>query len=174
MSGVIEKIERKRHAAETASVALSAASTIARMDPHARADLIAFLSAYNEAQQVADQEEMDYLIEAIVEVFDPQSNCDSPDLDVWYSRAADEARGEAAQLRQETDEFFARYHTLKAKSGLDTIRAVANAAGLSCTTVQAIEQQAAKPQFRTLMKLAKAFGVQIADLTGRTEHAETE
>jgi transcriptional regulator with XRE-family HTH domain len=54
---------------------------------------------------------------------------------------------------------------MKSRSGLNTIRQVADAAGLSPTTVHAIERQGVKPQFRTLQALAKAFKVDVADLS---------
>jgi DNA-binding XRE family transcriptional regulator len=54
----------------------------------------------------------------------------------------------------------------KARCNLTTIRAVAEVAGLSPTTVQAIEKQRVKPQFKTVQALAKAFGVGVEALAG--------
>jgi DNA-binding XRE family transcriptional regulator len=64
------------------------------------------------------------------------------------------------------NEFFRRYTQAKTASGLKTQRQIADAAGLSPTTVHAIEAGRIKPQFRTIEKLAAAFGVAVTELLG--------
>jgi DNA-binding XRE family transcriptional regulator len=76
-------------------------------------------------------------------------------------------REAAKELRDETNRFFKLYQQHKARCNLTTIRAVAQAAGLSPTTVQAIEKQRVKPQFKTIQALAKAFGVTPEELSGK-------
>jgi len=155
--------EDKRHDA------LSAAAAIVQMDPHAREDLISYLKAFNEAQEAGDEQEQEYLAKAILEVFEINGSEDGPDIDSWEDEITSSVKGREAaeELRDETDRFFKAYQQCKTRSGLTTIRAVAEAAGLSPTTVQAIEKQRVKPQFRTIQALAKAFGVETAMLTGR-------
>jgi transcriptional regulator with XRE-family HTH domain len=83
------------------------------------------------------------------------------DLDSWEAYLASTAAGKKAarRLARETSRFFAAYQKCKDASGLNTIRAVARAAGLNPTIVQAIEKQRVKPQYKIIKALAKAFGV---------------
>ena len=60
--------------------------------------------------------------------------------------------------------FFDRYLYLKSRSGLETIEQVADAAGVSKSTIVAIEKRRVRPQFRTLCKIANAFGVDVREL----------
>jgi DNA-binding XRE family transcriptional regulator len=69
-------------------------------------------------------------------------------------------------LALETQRFFEAYQRCKIKSKLTTIRQIAKAAKLSATTVQAIEKQRVKPQFKTIKALAAAFKVQVKELAG--------
>jgi DNA-binding XRE family transcriptional regulator len=159
----LKQHEDKRHDA------FSAANAIVQMDPNAREDLISYLKALNEAQQAGDEQEQEYLMKAILEVFEINGSEDGPDIDVWEDEIKSSVKGREAaeELRSETDRFFKVYQECKTRSGLTTIRAVAEAAGLSPTTVQAIEKQKVKPQFRTIQALEKAFGVEPGKLSSR-------
>jgi DNA-binding XRE family transcriptional regulator len=161
-------IQERQKRAASASTALDAAIAIAQMDPHSREDLICYLKALGEAQAAGDMEECEYLIEAIAEVFLVLENDGAPDLDAWIDQAGQHAEGRRAQraLEKESKQFFARYQQLKSHAGLKTIRQVAQACGLSPTTVQAIELQRVKPQAGTLQKLAKGLGVTLEELLG--------
>ena len=101
------------------------------------------------------------------EVFAVDGNDEGPDLEDWENESKSSAAGRQAakELAEEADRFFSVYQQMKSRSGLTTIRQVADAAGLSPTTVQAIEKQRVKPQFRTLKALAKAFKVEVAELS---------
>lgn len=156
----LKQHEDKRHGA------LSAVLAIVQMDPHAREDLITYIKALNESQVAGDEQEQDYVLRAILEVFEIEGVEDSPDLAAWEEASKSSAAGRKAakELDEETDRFFDVYQRMKSRSGLTTIRQVAEAAGLSPTTVQAIEKQRVKPQFRTLQALAKAFKVEAAEL----------
>lgn len=149
--------------------ALSAAHAILQMDPHARKDLITYLQAFNECEIAGDEQEQEYLANAILEVLEIHEYEDGPDLDGWETQEKSTPGGAVAaeELAAETNRFFDAYSRLKAASGLTTIRAIASAAGLSTTTVQAIEKQRVKPQFKTLSALAKAFKVDVRELLGR-------
>ena len=164
-----ESIRRRQQRAESKSDALNSAIAIAQMDPHSREDLICYFQALNECQASGDgQDEVAYLIDAIAEVFSLPSDEKVPDIDEWTAdvQKSPEGRKAAVELKKETGSFFARYHELKDAAGLRTIKEVADAAGLSPTTVQAIESQRVKPQVRTVQALAKAFGVGVGALVG--------
>jgi DNA-binding XRE family transcriptional regulator len=169
MNPTTAELEDQKNRMVVQSNAMAAALTIAQMDPHSRQDLICYLQALNQAKQVGDAEEEAYLLGAIVEVFSCQTSATGPDLDAWEAESmlVPEGRAAKARLDAETGAFFEKYQQLKARTGLSTVRAIAEAAGLSPTTVHAIEQQRVKPQFRTLAALAKAFGVEVNELTGR-------
>lgn len=147
--------EEKRHSA------ISAAAAIVQMDPHARADLITYMKAFNAAERAGDEGELEYLVKAILEVLEFDTVDDGVDLNGWENEIASSPQGKKAEeaLRKKSEAFFRSYESAKARSRLKTIRAVAKAAGLSPTTVQAIEKQRVKPQFKTILSLARAFGV---------------
>jgi DNA-binding XRE family transcriptional regulator len=73
-----------------------------------------------------------------------------------------------AKAKQKTDrrrqEFQKKYFSLRAKAGLQTQEAVAKKTGLRRSYIAVIETGNHFPQQKTLQKLAKAFGVDIAEL----------
>lgn len=73
-----------------------------------------------------------------------------------------------AELRerdqQRRNQFIKRYASLKAKAGFQTQAEVAKASGLHRTQISAIESGKHISQHKTLQKLAKALGVDIAEL----------
>lgn len=73
-----------------------------------------------------------------------------------------------AKAKRKTDrrheEFKKRYFSLRAKAGLQTQEAVAKKAGLRRSYIAVIESGDHFPQQKTLQKLAKAFGVDVAEL----------
>lgn len=73
-----------------------------------------------------------------------------------------------AELRerdqQRRKQFIRKYASLKAKAGFQTQIEIANASGLHRTQISAIESGKHVPQHKTLQKLAKALGVDIAEL----------
>lgn len=168
MNDVIEKIKKSQRREEKKLGALSATYAILEMDPHAREDLITYIQAVNECVAAGDQEELAYLANAIREVMEVDGVEDGPDLDGWEEKVASSAQGRdaATELAAETESFFDAYQRCKVESGLTTIRTIAEAAGLSTTTVQAIEKQRVKPIFKTIKALAKAFNVDPKVLMG--------
>ena len=167
MSVMTKLTELKQHE-DKRYAALSAAVAIVQMDPHAREDLITYIKALNESQVAGDEQEREYLLKAILEVFEIDGTEDGPALHGWEEESRSSAKGRhaAKELSEAAERFFDVYQRLKSQSGLTTIRQVADAAGLSPTTVQAIEKQRVKPQFKTLQSLAKAFKVNVAKLSG--------
>ena len=164
---IIEKITEMKQHEDKRHSALSAAAAIAQMDPHAREDLITYLKAFNDAQAAGDEQDQNYLLKAIIEVFEIDSTENGPDLGAWEAQIKSSPKGQDAdkRLQTETDIFFKAYLREKARSGLTTIRSIAEAANLSPTTVQAIEKQRVKPQFKTIQALAKAFHIEPESLT---------
>lgn len=61
-------------------------------------------------------------------------------------------------------EFQKKYFSFRARAGLETQEAVAKKAGLRRSYVAVIEAGVHFPQQKTLQKLAKAFGVDVAEL----------
>lgn len=157
----LKQQEDKRHGAWSAALA------IMEMDPHAREDLITYIKALNDLQKTGDEEEQEYVVNAILEIFKIDGVEDGPDLTAWEKKSTSSptAKRAAKELSDEAGRFFTVYQQMKARTGLNTIRQVADAAGLSPTTVHAIEKQQVKPQFRTLQALAKAFRVPVTDLS---------
>lgn len=71
------------------------------------------------------------------------------------------ATGKMSRRRQE---FKRKYFSMRAKAGLQTQAAVAKKAGLRRSYIAVIETGDHFPQQKTLQKLAKAFGVDVAEL----------
>jgi DNA-binding XRE family transcriptional regulator len=167
MTQIASIIERKQHEDKRHN-ALSAAAAIVAMDPKARRDLICYIEALNAAQAAGDRDEQDYVANAILEVVQPSTAHDGRDLASWEAdvMTSDEGRKAKKRLDKETSRFFTAYQKAKAASGLTTIRAIAKAALLSPTTIQAIEKQQVKPQYKTIKALAKAFNIAPEALCG--------
>jgi DNA-binding XRE family transcriptional regulator len=69
-----------------------------------------------------------------------------------------------AASRRRTPAFLKRYFSLRSKAGLSTQAEVARMSGLSRSYIAVIESGEHAPQQKTLQKLAKAFGVDVANL----------
>ncbi len=165
MSAMTKKNKRqKKHAAN--AHALSAGAAVWALDPHSRNDLICHLHALDAAQNSGDVGEQEYARQAISEIFALKAAVGkAPDLEDWERDVSSPAAEAAAAARdRDAEKFFLNYDRLKRAGKLHTIRAVAKAAGLSPTTVQAIEKQRVKPQLKTRQALAKAFHVKVDEL----------
>lgn len=68
------------------------------------------------------------------------------------------------KLEHRREVFQKKYFSLRAKVGLQTQEAVAKKAGLRRSYIAVIESGDHYPQQKTLQKLAKAFGVDVAEL----------
>lgn len=149
--------------------ALQAACVISTMNPHTREDFIAYLKDLNDAQAAGDDAACQYVLGAIVELFhhhEPSEFQNAPTLPEWERSLGATADGREAIAREDAsrEAFLVRYLRLKEMAGLRTQQDVADAADLSPTTVRAIESGRTRPHFRTLSKLAAAFGVRVEDL----------
>jgi len=147
-------------------IAEAAAILIAEMDPHSRGDLATYVNALTSAMQRDDPDEIAYIHEAIVELFsaDPaMPGVDLDELELQQDHAALERH------RFDNDRFFMRYHALKQRAGCLTQRDVAERCKLSVNTVNAIETQRVRPQWRTVKKIADGFGVTVDELLAHDE-----
>ncbi len=71
----------------------------------------------------------------------------------------------AAELQADVELFMKNYNSFKAKLGLVTQQDVAKLTGIDRRYVSIIESGKHKPQFKTLKRLADAFGVEVEQLT---------
>lgn len=60
--------------------------------------------------------------------------------------------------------FFENYNNLKAKLGYTTQEEVAKLTGIDRRMISRIEKGETKPQFKTIVKIANAFGVEVSDI----------
>ena len=86
------------------------------------------------------------------------------DFDAELARTDSGYKGATAKEDEKAQRFLKKYSSLKAKAGLATQAEVAKKSGLSRAYVAVIEAGRHRPQHKTLQKLAKAFGVDIAEL----------
>lgn len=149
-------------------VAHEVSITIADMDPHTLQDLIEYVGCLNEARQQCDQDRVRYIRLAIQELFEIDCNNGDQTIDEWEEELVADSTSEksVASARIFDNEFINNYHSLKEKAGLKTQREVAIKCGLSINTVSAIESERVRPQWRTIERLAKGFGVKITELMG--------
>ena len=144
------------------------ARRIGELDDHAWSALAEYRAGLREAAAENDEESAAFLLKAIEEAIFPGARGDYIDYETF--RRSVEADPELRRLdeahRADRAEFFRRYQEAKARSGLTTYREIAAKAGVSVTTVQAVESRVGKPHFRTIKKLADAFGVDVTELTG--------
>lgn len=122
------------------------------------------ISALREALRSPEgkhNEEFRRMIVCTLEAMGSQARLqDMPKVDdLLEGEEPDDDAVDAARCR-----FHRQYMLLKARAGLSTIHEVARKAGISPTTVHGIEKHAVRPQFRTVRKLAAAFGVPVTEL----------
>lgn len=79
--------------------------------------------------------------------------------------ATDEGKTAQAELQSDIDRFLKNYNAFKIKLGLETQKDVANLTGIDRRYISIIENGKHKPQFKTLKRLAAAFGVEVDQLT---------
>lgn len=70
----------------------------------------------------------------------------------------------ADELQSDVERFMKNYNTLKAKLGLMTQQEVAKLTGIDRRYISIIESGKHRPQFKTLKRLADAFGVELDQL----------
>jgi len=136
--------------------------------------LLAALQELREKQLPGWQEDAVEAIETltdVVEAMDTLANERVEDHEQHETLEAEEAallstssgREAAVALDNDAKAFLSVYLRHKARLGLKTQDDVATLTGISRRHVSAIERGMHKPQFRTLVKLADAFGVEVTE-----------
>ncbi|MEI9897715.1 MAG: helix-turn-helix transcriptional regulator [Chthoniobacter sp.] len=88
-------------------------------------------------------------------------------LEEWDARLKEESPAYASAdvtAKKKTTAFLKKYFVLRARAGLATQADVARKSGLARSYVAVIESGEHVPQQKTLQKLSKAFGVDVAEL----------
>ncbi len=125
-----------------------------------------------------DKNEVNEIIETASEVIgaiqslaDGRYGLSEDSLSVEGARAkfldTDEGKTAKAELQQEIGTFIKNYKALKAKLNLETQQDVADLTGIDRRYISIIEKGKHKPQFKTLKRLADAFGVEMDQLLAR-------
>jgi len=109
------------------------------------------------------------VIEAIQALRDDRYVMDEQGKDIDIMEAefegTDSRKRAAAELQSEVEQFMKNYNSFKAKLGLVTQQDVAKLTGIDRRYISIIESGKHKPQFKTLKRLADAFGVEVDQLT---------
>lgn len=164
---VDQRLERVRHE----EFKLSVVKAILDLDPTGREELRTHIEALTEALLSQDTDSVAVITEAIEELFSTDRyECeDGTDIDGWEhdlssskGELADAIRRRKAMNRM----FIERYNEAKRNRGLSNQRQVAEACGISPTTVRAIESEQVAPQSGTLQKIAHGLGVSVPWLLG--------
>lgn len=131
-------------------------------------DLMAEAELYRKKDSltVDDVEELDNIIEVSLEISESIQR-----ISVGKNLADDyeDLNDEQPELPEDdkdnsyNDKFFAIYNKHKARLGLVTQADVAKVTGLNRQYVSVIESGKFKPQFKTLKRLADAFGIDVSE-----------
>ncbi len=172
LMNISEAMKQRTDSAARELGANYAAWTIAMMDPHAIKDLEWFIQALREAKDNNDTEAIRSHMESIREVLYPPSTElleGALDLDAFEAKASSTSAGVAArkEVADALQGFFERYLKHKEVAGFSTQNEVAEAAGISLSTVQSIESGRVRPQYKTVQALASAFDVSVDELAGK-------
>lgn len=92
----------------------------------------------------------------------------SKDIEEIEKGFVKENKGKNAEveLQSDVERFMTSYYSLKAKLGLSTQKDVAELTGIDRRYISIIESGKHRPQFKTLKRLADAFGVEVEQLIG--------
>ena len=122
-----------------------------------------------EYDRESDPEERKNILSALEEISSNEPlELPVESVEEWNQRlkASDASYAKAdAVAAKKTAAFLKRYFSYRAKAGLATQTEVARKSGLSRSYVAVIESGEHVPQQKTLQKLARAFGVDVTDLT---------
>lgn len=129
------------------------------------ASLVELCVAY---AQESDSDEKENIIRTLEEISENAPlELPTETVDDWETRlnSVDTSFRKAKEAsEQRRRKFQKKYFSFRAKAGLQTQEAVARKAGLRRSYVAVIEAGGHFPQQKTLQKLARAFGVDVAEL----------
>ena len=128
-----------------------------------------------EKQERAD--DIKYAVEQVIEAMEVRKKefvdnhyveIEEYDLEEWENELSSGEDGKISKedLEKEIADFLKKYYSLKTKHGFETQQEVADLTGLDRRQISRLESGKVKPQFKTLQKIALAFGVDISDLIG--------
>jgi len=138
-------------------------------------ELLARLQELREKQSPNWQEEAQEIVDTWLEVIQAMQELHRERLDSDHESLqtldddehemlkTHEGREAAEKLDRETAAFLRAYRKNKARLGLETQEEVAELTGINRRHISAIERGVHKPQFRTIKRLADAFGVPVTD-----------
>jgi len=129
------------------------------------ASIVELCFEYERETDAAERENILRTLEEIVadaEIKIPAGTIE--EFDAGLVRTDSAYKAASAKEEDKAQRFLKKYSSLKAKAGLATQSEVAKKSGLSRAYVAVIEIGRHRPQHKTLQKLAKAFGVDIAEL----------
>ena len=128
-------------------------------------DIIALCFEYDREEDKEEQKNIEETLRELI--MNAPIALPTKTLSQWDDEHA-QSNPRYAELRerdqQRRKQFIRKYASLKAKAGFQTQIEIANASGLHRTQISAIESGKHVPQHKTLQKLAKALGVDIAEL----------
>jgi DNA-binding XRE family transcriptional regulator len=128
-------------------------------------DIIALCFEYDREEDKKEQKNIEETLRELI--MNAPIALPTKTLSQWDDEHA-QSNPRYAELRdgdqQRRKQFIRKYASLKAKAGFQTQIEIANASGLHRTQISAIESGKHVPQHKTLQKLAKALGVDIAEL----------
>ncbi len=133
-----------------------------------KARIAALVELFFAYERESDEEEKANILRTLEEIGTNEPlELPTATIEEWEaSLEASDSGFEKAKIKLERRhlEFRKKYFSLRAKAGLTTQTAVANKSGLRRSYVAVIESGNHCPQQKTLQKLAKAFGVDVAKL----------
>ena len=128
-------------------------------------DIIALCFEYDREENKEEKENIEETLRELI--MNAPIALPTKTLSQWDDEHA-QSNPRYAELRERDEQrrkqFIRKYASLKAKAGFQTQIEIANASGLHRTQISAIESGKHVPQHKTLQKLAKALGVDIAEL----------
>ncbi|HEY3897211.1 MAG TPA: helix-turn-helix transcriptional regulator [Chthoniobacter sp.] len=121
-----------------------------------------------EYERESDPAEKENILRTIEEISaNEPAKLPTESVEEWDTRLQESeptyARADAA-AKKKMAAFLKKYFVLRARAGLATQAAVARKSGLARSYVAVIESGEHAPQQKTMQKLAKAFGVDVAEL----------
>lgn len=121
-----------------------------------------------EYEREADPEEKENILRTLEEISaSAPIELPTESVEQWEERLKKGDAGYAkvdGAANRKTGTFLKKYFSYRAKAGLATQAAVAHKSGLSRSYVAVIESGEHVPQQKTLQRLAKAFGIDVADM----------
>lgn len=166
--GVLEWIRNR--ATVTSKVCAEAQDFWKKLKEHHEhiAELMAMMSDLKENKNAG--EDVEDIVDATMEVLEAIESLKNGEnlisattvpIDEMGKNVSNETRNELHKVAQD---FLTKYNRHKARLGLDTQQKVAELTGIDRRYISLIERGTHRPQFRTIKRIADAFGIKVEDL----------